>query len=99
MTKHKKFEMLVAKGLDMDLVILLKYPSMKDWEVSPNAYPPHKDHVEAFLCRPEHLAACRKGLSGEIVEVEFDEEQWRVVKFDQIWSKDAWYMDKEVRSR
>ncbi|WP_210499473.1 hypothetical protein [Vibrio crassostreae] len=45
MAKHKKFDMLVAKGENMDLVILLKYPSIYRWEKSPNSYPPNNDRV------------------------------------------------------
>lgn len=99
MTQHKKFDMLVAKGRNMDLAILLKYPDLPEWEVSPNAYPPHKDHVEAFLCHPIHLNACLNGLNGGKVEIKAANDGWEEVSFGQAWDKNGWYMCEEIQSR
>lgn len=99
MTQHKKFDMLVAKGQNMDLAILLKYPDLPKWEISPNAYPPHKDHVEAFLCHPIHLDSCLNGLNGSKVEIKTGTDEWESVSFEHAWSKDGWYMSEENESR
>ncbi|WP_210499478.1 hypothetical protein [Vibrio crassostreae] len=88
MAKHTKFDMLVAKGENMNLVILLKYASMHHWEKSPNSYPPNNDRVEAFLCLPEHEEACLASLNGDPIEIRS--------KPDKIVCENAASLNKEL---
>lgn len=99
MGKHKKYDMLLAKAEDMDLIILLKYPSMRYWEKSPNAYPPNNDRVKAFLCLPEHEEACQCGLNGESVEIRPNGGEWVSVLLVKAWGASEWYMSSDFESR
>ncbi|MGD1524538.1 hypothetical protein [Vibrio owensii] len=99
MAKHKKYEMLLAKAENMDLIILLKYQGMPFWEKSPNSYPPNNDYTEAFLCLSHHQEACKMALNGSQIEIRENDGEWVAVKLEGKWMPEGWYMQEKFESR
>ncbi len=99
MAPHKKYDMLIAKAENMDLVILLKYQSQPKWVRSPNSYPPNNNYTEAFLCLPKHESACLHALNKGSIHVKHFDEEWKLADVGDKWQRTGWYMSNLLESR
>ncbi len=78
MSKHKHYDMIVAKAANMDLVVFVKNESTGEWWQLSGDLPFNK-HQDFFLCLPQHKDACLHWLNGG--EVEF------VSQFSDGWTE------------
>lgn len=68
MSKHKNYEMIVAKAERPDLVVLSSC-HYEGWRASSFEILVHGDNQDYFLCLPQHKEACLHWLNGGGAEV------------------------------
>ena len=85
MSKHKHYEIGVAKLANTKLVVFIKDGSDWFFDDTSESYNFRSD-VEYFLCLPQHKEACLHWLNGGEVEFEYD-SKWHSCSY---WSRE-WY--------
>jgi len=94
--KHKKYEMIVAKASNMDLVVFVKGKATDTWvlrgEQSTTTF---FYDVEYFLCLPQHKDACLHWLNGGEVQDLF-EDNWSDCGGTNLWEVDHMFMNDEA---
>ncbi|MEL7477267.1 MAG: hypothetical protein AAGJ17_00030 [Pseudomonadota bacterium] len=75
MSKHKHYEIGVAKLANTKLVVFIKDGSDWFFDDTSESYNFRSD-VEYFLCLPQHKEACLHWLNGGETEFEDDDGEW-----------------------
>ena len=107
MSKHKHYEMIVAKAENMDLVTFVKFGN--EWMVSePNetgVILTFDDRYEYFLCLPQHNESgqCLHWLNGSEAQIEYIHASypvWNFIDNDATeWSAGHVFMDEKLNIR
>ncbi|EKF9797567.1 hypothetical protein O1D18_001122 [Vibrio cholerae] len=95
MSKHKHYEMIVAKAANMDLVVFVKndngWACFDDLPINP--------HQEFFLCLPQHKDVVLSALNGEKIQIADEGTlQWDDYYFDD-WDSSDCYMTNFYKLR
>ena len=75
MSKHKHYEMIVAKAADTELVVFFKCDTGWYFDDTSETIKFHSD-TDYFLCLPQHKEYCLHWLNGGETEFEYDDGEW-----------------------
>ena len=73
MSKHKHYEMIVAKAADTELVVFFKFDTGWYFDDTSETIKFHSD-TDYFLCLPQHKEYCLHWLNGGEVQDLYDDE-------------------------
>lgn len=102
MSKHKHYDMIVAKAANMDLIVFCNYGD--GWrKLSGSIFPSFCKGSDYFLCLPEHKEACLHWLNGgECQLVLCHEDDWLAratpkIEFGDCRNDSIWMKKNKIR--
>lgn len=102
MSKHRHYDMIVAKAANMDLAVFFK--DGDDWffDDTSESYKFESD-IEYFLCLPQFTKECLHWLNGGVSQIEYTKASypyWTNIDCDEVnWSPGHIFMDELVNLR
>ena len=97
MSKHRHYEMIVAKAADTELVVFFKCDTGWYFDDTSETIKFHSD-TDYFLCLPQHTDTCLHWLNGGEVQ-DFFEDEWCDCGGESGWSIEHMFMDDEADFR
>ncbi|CAM0059753.1 hypothetical protein VPHF89G1_0086 [Vibrio phage F89 g1] len=98
--KHVHCDKIVAKAVNMELVVFSNYKDNDTWfELLNNEDVAFLKEFDYFLCLPKHKEAVLRGLNGEIAESANENREGWSESSVESWDKDWWYMCDNYVSR
>ncbi|HDI3147842.1 TPA: hypothetical protein PMB01_001664 [Vibrio cholerae] len=98
MSKHKHYDMIVAKAANMDLFKFIK--SANGWAIGNLSSSHFDDAYEYFLCLPQHKDACLHWLNGGEVEfVSQFSDGWTEYDSIKSWGVGSVFMQSDYKFR
>ncbi|AUR82363.1 hypothetical protein NVP1023O_54 [Vibrio phage 1.023.O._10N.222.51.B4] len=99
MTKHRHYDLIVAKAANMDLVVFIKLGDQ--WQVTgchDNQVINIASHYDYFLCLHQHKEACLHWLKGGEIEC-LEGGTWLPFRRSHEWKKEAAVMNPTTKIR
>lgn len=102
MTKHKHYEMIVAKAANMELELFFR-DSCNSWRPCTMSYLVGNDSGDYFLCLPQHKEACLHWLNGGDAQIlHSPRHDWMTLEsyeVDPKWYNNSDFMSDECKIR
>lgn len=102
MSKHRHYDMIVAKAANMELVVFLKCGDewfFNDTSESFNFL----SHAEYFLCLPQYKEACLHWLDGGDIQYKHISDDEREIfhdyTYEKVWDRELVFMDSNFEIR